>query len=444
MAATFLLDPSSFRDALARGQGRCVLWLREAGGPGPHRDSLLGAFGRNLAFDPQCEGTRTTYLFDLAEAAGMLGDLRNLALSALAGEGGRWDTDQHAAVALAFACEGEGDEAAASALRQALAAAPAGSERFDSLAWAAVQLDGVGGLLQAARLLGEGSSPDDRTGSGSYLCSVADDVAGAEAVREGLAAAAATEPAVAAFLALVRASEERVEGATSATRGNTLEALLAEAAPYAARGARFLGAISWGRRAPEEEQRKALALLAESHDPWLQALLLRALFHGAASVPTPLLLRLVESGSSPVEEAAMRALASVGSPGARSLLERALAAEPPRWGALRLLASNHRPGDGARVAALLPHPPTGEPDLVHALCLDLLEGFGGNDPLDAVAPMRWLYEHSPCSNCRRDAAAALDAAGALKGSIAEECAWDCNDETRALVCPPGGAPPVVS
>lgn len=425
MKLTDLDDPSVFREALARGLGRCVLWLRAAGGFGPHRDALLDAFGRNLAFDPQCEGTRVSYLFDLAEAASMEGELRAAALAGLVGVDDRWEADQHAAVALALARGG--DEAAEEALRAGFEGAPTKGDVFDSFSWALVQLDGVEGFLRVARRLGAEPAGGDRVGNGEYLRTVADDLAGAEAVGQALAEAAAGDPAIAAFVEAVRASEERPAAAPAPSV--SLDAMVAEARAREARGQRFMGGHAWGRRATAQEQGKAVELLGQTAEVWLQGLLLRALPRDAA-VPMALLLRLAGAEDERVVDGAVRRLARVEAPEVREYIERALGADPPGLRAIRALASNRRPGDGDRVAALLPGAPAGAED-AHGLCLDLLEAFSGAG--DAAAPMRWIYEHSPCSCCRHSAVVALDELDALPEGLSDECCFDCNDETRELM-----------
>jgi hypothetical protein len=423
------LDPPAFRGALDRGLGRCVLHLREGGDPTPHREALLDTFRHNRAYDPQCEGTRVTYLVDLAEAASMLDELYDAALGALSTCDERWDADQHAAVALAFARDG--DRPAAHALRARLDELPPGHPVFDSIAWAVLQLDGITGLLRALRRLGSDPSAEARTGSGSYLCAVASDTLGEQTVKDALAAV--DDGVVAAQLDAIRDFDDRFSRAPASRKPLTLDGLIEEARAHAAKGARYMGHGAWAKQASEDDLRAASDRLAAAREPWLQGLLLRVFLRAPYPGPLGALLALAAADDEKVRDEALRVLSHIEAPEVRALVWSSLAGNPPSWGAIRLLDANYEPGDGRRVASLLEQVPD-EIHLIHSIGFDLFEAFKGERRGDdVIEPFAWLYEHTPCSRCRNDAVAALDDHGALRGAIADECAWDCCDETRELV-----------
>lgn len=58
------MTKSDFKQALLRGQGRCILAVRE--NPEKYRDLVMWACSRGIAFDPQCEGARTWFVYQLA------------------------------------------------------------------------------------------------------------------------------------------------------------------------------------------------------------------------------------------------------------------------------------------------------------------------------------------------------------------------------------------
>jgi hypothetical protein len=42
----------------------------------------------------------------------------------------------------------------------------------------------------------------------------------------------------------------------------------------------------------------------------------------------------------------------------------------------------------------------------------------------------WVYENTPCSNCRERAAKGLNEIGALSQEMIDECLWDGSEEIR--------------
>jgi hypothetical protein len=397
-----------------------VLHLRSVDDVAPYRDALLDAFRRCLTFDPQCEGPRVAFLLDLADAASMQRELRDGALEGLADDEPR---NREQAIDVLTALAQRGDEGCEQALRARFDQAAREAEVIADLAWSEIALRGTEGLLRLARKVG-----GEDASNGSYWRQLADEQEGADEVTRALREAASREPEVAAFVASVEAQSQ--PEARPRALPPTLDALLAEADAHAARGKRYLEPIGWGRVAPEPEQRKAVETLAACREPARVRLLLRVLSRATVEVPAALLLELAEHEDPAIADAAMRALPDHDVPGLRAFVERSLALDPPRWGALRALPGCLQPGDGARVAALLPAV-TGEPDAVHAVVLDLLAAFDSEASGDeAIEPLLWLYEHTPCSLCRFHAVEALDARGALPDWMLAECALDSQSELR--------------
>lgn len=424
------LDVRSFRAALARGLGRCVQHLRSGQDVTEHHAALREAFLRTLAYDPQCEGTRLDYLLDLARAADMLDELRATALASLLVADIRWDVDQHVAVLVHHAREGDAE--ATAALRDGFASLALDDERFDSLAWAMVQLDGAEGLLTALRRLARHPERAEQRATGTYLRSLAADRVEPAVLAGALASAALREPDLAALLADTDPEQERAPRPPAPLQ--SLDELIETARSHQTRGARYRGAIAWGRRTSEENRQAAATALAAARDPWLQELLAQVWWATASPGPVDTLLSLADSEETHVSRAALRALRQVASVEVRALAWRWLDRAPVRWDALSLLARNHQPGDGERVMARLVAVPD-EPhnaDLRHEISLGLLNAFSSPERTDAVAPLRWLYEHSPCSRCRHDAVATLEDLGALTDALRAECALDGDPETREL------------
>lgn len=60
------MTKSGFKHAIQRGLGSCMLVLESARDIEQYRDIILWGCLQELALDPQCEGSRARYLYELA------------------------------------------------------------------------------------------------------------------------------------------------------------------------------------------------------------------------------------------------------------------------------------------------------------------------------------------------------------------------------------------
>ena len=77
-----MLTSEEFRDALAKGRGRAVQYVRAASAEAV-RDVLLDACIQCKAYDTQCEGFRADWLFGMIELTGEPGYYREKILEAI-------------------------------------------------------------------------------------------------------------------------------------------------------------------------------------------------------------------------------------------------------------------------------------------------------------------------------------------------------------------------
>jgi hypothetical protein len=100
----------------------------------------------------------------------------------------------------------------------------------------------------------------------------------------------------------------------------------------------------------------------------------------------------------------------------------------------RLLANNLAAGDGVRLATLLPTLMPGNAEVRHDAALATLEGFAECKMPDEGLPIwSWIYEHSPCSQCRLHAVEHMVSDGTMPSGWIEECRWDSNEEITRFV-----------
>lgn len=94
--------------------------------------------------------------------------------------------------------------------------------------------------------------------------------------------------------------------------------------------------------------------------------------------------------------------------------------------------SNYEAGDHRLLEPLLTSF-VADADQTHWFCMDLLRIFETNRSDDAKASMLFVYERTPCASCRQDSVKVMHVLGVLPASVADECRYDSEEETRALV-----------
>jgi hypothetical protein len=155
--------------------------------------------------------------------------------------------------------------------------------------------------------------------------------------------------------------------------------------------------------------------------------LLRLMYKSAPF--TPRLLRLAHDGDWDVAEAAIAAMRHMAAPGIRELALTLISAGNAE--AVSLLEQNFAPGDFAAIEAALPK--WRNDDDVHRAGLGILAVTRDELTAQGVTCLAWVYENTPCADCREFAVARLIELGALTRDVLEECRDDCHSDTRELV-----------
>ena len=369
----------------------------------------------DVAYDPQCEGDRSEYLVRLIAAIGrqaaFFGAVSARLERAAADDG---DSDIGLAFAVLRRLAQARDDLALSRLRQVFERMSAEHQLacMDDL----VCLFGLPALVECAeRLAG------DLEGEGWRGASLVDalrerDGPGAdEALR---AAKAASKP-----LARLLASVAHLEEAAPRKPPNSLVIRARLKRGERAGGVRpmALSDAEWRGLGEDfievENPRKAL--------PYLRLFARRA-FPGKADAILPWLA----TDDSRIKSAAVRALGRLHDDHIRGLALQRLAAGDPSgaW----LLRANYQPGDMVRLVPLLDA--AADDHEAHDLGFAILDLVKEHDiPAQECRDLLLrLYERTPCSLCRHDAAAALDARGEVPKWMADECLFDADPATVRL------------
>ena len=427
------VDAEAFARAIDTGLGRPILWLQRdaAGLATPGRDALARACRHNTAYDPQVEGSRAAYVFEMLQLTGEERVYRDQILSALAAVTEYWDARQLFALAGLFARQG--DAVARQAMYDKFVQNDT-EQRFTG-AEALIALDGLDGLLFAVDFIGRVLRADPDLWEDDALIRGADEVCGREVVQRTLDQARATNPHVATYL-------DRVEQARRSWKEAAAQRPDIPALSYgqlrrhlAGRGSRtgVFGLQRWGEQAAPAALERAAADLLREEDPER----LRAYLHLFRRRPFPFapgrLLALAHHEDERVARAALVALSQVAHPDVRRLALDLLGSEDSdgdrKGDAVELLVSNYRDGDHASIETLLHQ--EHDRDALHDVGFGALRVLETHPKPEHTRALLILYERGPCSECRERCVDQLHALGAVPRWMLEECRFDANTDIRS-------------
>jgi hypothetical protein len=437
------LSRERFALALRRGQGRALLHVRKFGLAGV-ADLVLEACLHNQTYDVQCEDSRATWLFEMFRDAPDYPEFSKTICESLesAEVVDPYDLSQLCDLA-ALMAQG-GDEPALRALRIRVLRQVDQETDKDIGCAALVRCEGAPALVELARRFGV----QLRAGVSDFHIPVLYDLIDDEffeSQRAALLEAETNDANVRAWCDLVRdgledrepiplkSPEERKAKARERSRARfPLERILEDGA--AAKG-EFPGIFgTFGQYSTEEEQKLIFQkYLAETDD----AVRLRWLWV-FDRVPMPelhaSLWTLAESSDSKWRNAAMRALAqfkddAVGRFGRTFVSSMKFTADA--FEVLTLFIRNFRSDDVAIILNGLEHL-SPDSDEAHCLAWNLLYVSEANLSEHVGGLLEWVYENTPCMNCRSKAVELLVTAGILTEDLRLECLCDADEETRAL------------
>jgi hypothetical protein len=448
------LSPECFAAALRKGHGRALMHATRYGLDGL-AEYVIDACQYNRAYDPQLEPERTDWLVELL-AEGGAEDVVGRAMIRRADEPAEryWDAVHRAAVLRRFA--ERGIAGAAAALHGCLRRWP---ETADFVADdEIVLLEGARGLRLVAAYVGRLLAEDADAPVPETAMRVYDRKHGNGAARRVLEDAAQTSEDVGRYVQALDAAaaeaaradadaRESQEGDDDGAAGGEEDASDTPDGLGSDRVARIVEQIDC---ADDEEDPHGIMLLMEQPTDAD----LRALFELMLAEDQPGRLRrflqvfayyrmerfderllslaghddadirwLVNATAGRYQHAAVRAL------GLAEL--KRLAAGGAYEGQFKLLVQNFEPGDAARIETVLRVPEVAEE--LHSVCLDLVMlGEARVEP--ELGPLgMFVYEHSPCTNCRERAVRLLRGTGTAPDWVLMECRYDCVDAIREMV-----------
>lgn len=441
------LSPQRFAQALSKGLGRAVVHVRRHGDRGV-REALLAACLHNPAYDLGVLESRVGWLMGMLDCTEDPDFYFEAILARLAAyvpdDSGSRDPVQWCDFALLLARRGFAQA------RPLLYRAH--EQAMDtSFSWLGdeqiLELDGLDGLAWLVRCVGEGilagtGEATDR--GGDTIVAFAKEKFGAELVTADLRQRAAQDPAIAAYLAAVEDSEPQrsTEVHRRSDRGDDgwIEALRAAPNEFEAEyGVSGMRQRIWGKRADEASLERVFGALLQEREriPLWRHL---AVF-GKRELPRlhPRLFELAGGPDPDLARAAIDALRHTAAPEVLALGRSLLAGATTLAELQDAVAALTFQFEAQDIAAVLAKLPRG--DALDRAGSEDVNRFGGAllgwvDQRADVAladALLWLYEATPCSECRHQAVADLLAMQRLPAQLAVECRDDVCEQTRALV-----------
>ncbi len=416
------MTQKQFKEALLRGQGRCIQAAKA--NPEKYWPVVLWACSHEVAFDPQCEGSRAWYVYQLIGCYEDRQPFQEAVIESLekTKSSGSWKVQYLAELLQHFAVDG--DRAAENALWDKYEALyqvllrkkrlPEGifPERDDFHALCVVLADRRAAMVKIAEDIGRLYLTKDFYDSGAFDWLFS---SGAKRYMATLKKRGEKSEAIAAYLREglkeEQALEEKCQEVRAMLSGRRLSAALKKSGD-----AQAVEAHARAYREQTEPEARAEALDAFCVCPYPED-------------PSPILEDAV-SAHPWLRAAAWRALENITHPKVRQFaleqLEKDFESAFPVW------LANYRQEDEALLTQLVASVPVDFACTTawHSVQIDVLrmEAQGKRVP---AALLRYIYESNYCSCCRLDAVEQMGKRRMLTDEILEECLLDSNYDIRS-------------
>ncbi|MFR3144983.1 hypothetical protein DW091_19245 [Eubacterium sp. AM05-23] len=444
------MTKSGFKCAMQRGLGSCMLTLESAGDIEQYRDIILWGCLRKLALDPQCEGTRARYIYELAsyydDEAYFVEPIAG-ALKKMHSTGGWqfWLFIHHCEILLCFA---QGGNAAArtalyekyDVLYHKLRRAHRGSracslvlDDFETLCIVLTALDGVDRYVSIASDIGALFGKPGFTGIDFlWFIDEGKSMLGAKLLCKHLLKAAKDSENLACFCGQM----------TEPAKTNTVQ----EPAPVPTAAELFVAAskgelpiakrVQFRRAASNEEKKKLAEHILACNNPSVKAVLLSTFFGVGFPGPCEAIIADVRSGNQQLREAALMVLEKCRGEEVRTLAFELLPQKEYTANAICMLITNYCKSDKEKLLRALYRLPVtysgsnGWHGVVHHILWAFEQGDGREYPRELL---HYIYQNSLCSGCRENAVKHLVRKKWLTSEIMSECRYDSNENIREFI-----------
>jgi hypothetical protein len=439
------MDREAFQAVLERGLGRALLFL-QANPNAPVSDIVLECCLRNTTYDPQCEGSRATYLYEALEATGqdeVLGKQIMTVLAEYNSEEWEWDQQQVMDITQEFA-ERKKDPWAREILYKLYEQHDPVDDFPDEDRY--IRLNGELGLKFIAQQNGRWLREERITWESLWFHVSMIDCSEKEMhlpLWSALQKFAQEDSDIERYLEALQRNRSKHEAPRKERKRETF----AEIQSFIEAGTRksLPRFWNWGRWASDEEFQQAADflnlevnnLIAEADITKLQQYLAMFRFR---PFPGPLscLWELARSPDEALAIAAGRVLGQRCEPGTRELAFELLHREPPLLSALEMLVGNIQSGDEALLQEIL-SAQRDKDNEYHWVASDVLDILRDNRLPEEQKLLLEIYENGRCSICRKYCIKQLIRLGAAPDWLLNEGKYDSDPDIRELCNNPAKA-----
>lgn len=414
-------------DALRKGLGRAYSW---ASGYKLRSELLLEACLTELRFEYMVEEYRGNWLWELIDAAGLVGAFRDPILTALQNLDAESPDGQLCQLARHYA--ERGDHAFRAALYDIVAHKPYPEECTfgeDEI----LSLDGETAFLYAARVRGnQNRSPEWNWDDDRLIREAAERFGGEQRIEQLLR----NDSSTGAQIFLERWTQDRrpgnhVEPPVEPAR-SLADVLQSAATPDAS----TFWLRRWGmREATNVDLLAVLGIATQTDDPAIAARLLRAFSSGTSLAFDARLIDLCQHFDAEVRRMAFNALEHFRHPQVRSFAEQELGRGVSNRGVVGLFEKNYQPGDAGRILEALTL--SDDPNELHWLLMSVRDVLEANPSPDSLPLALVAYAHTPCSFCRSGISRWLLGQNLAPTWLVDECCYDADDDCREAIRNPG-------
>jgi hypothetical protein len=425
------LSKAEFGPALQKGLGRAFLYVKNNGDEGV-RDMLLNACLHNVAYDPQVEGSRADWLFPMIESTSNIDFYERHILDNAPKSDDFYDVQQMLDLAVKFTERGN----------------PQAKEiiygLFDSCkfkeTWLGgeqiIKIDGLDGFLHIVEVVGSRLRSDPNFWEDTNVLSSAKERLGEEMVLSTLKQKALESENIREYIERLEIfapkspSKENIENNSP---GPTLPEILER---IESRRYQYPGAYAYLCKYSTNEDIKTIfdLLLKEARKEQL----IRFLWvFRRRSIPelNDRLFALASDDDKDISDAAVSALANYKDASVHKLAVSFLNTHD--WSkainGIRLLIINHEASDYGKIEQVLRIIPSSiDIQEMHNIVFDIIQLAENNTIPELTNMLLWVYENSPCTNCRSRACKMLVKMNAFPADLMNECLYDCHSGIREM------------
>lgn len=441
------------------GHGRTWLHISQHGAVGME-DQLKHALLHSLAFDTQCEGDRGLWVMAMVDESRtdttLYPEFIQCVHDAPDGQYDYWHISQRGTVLAELAKRGVAD--ARIALDQLFVENRTKHPNDLLGALDIIEVDGEQGLLQVCSALGHEAHQKNADTVDDWFLNVFDEDRSEGDGLKLLEAERGDDLGIERFLSVREAEMARRDAAKQAKKEQPRHPKATPAnqsysnIPRAYHPLPPDEIISWVENAPQKEgqhlstsegrawlrgwginaSESALTQILEALDDTDSSIETRRYLSVFSRRPMPLLsdkvVALAESEDERVRSRAYTALKNVADQRIRAVALRSMTPELIKSGSLELFQSSYQPGDHNAIEQVLFVPD--DEDELHSLIFDLADICSNVKLPECLTLMLFVYEYSPCGNCRGKVVDVMADLGIAPDWLAEECRFDAMEDIR--------------